>query len=110
MAGIWSRKGLFWDINKRGHEIEMEQFVLTAGKEALFLVLVLSGPPVLVSLLVGLTVSLIQATTQVQDQSLSSVPKIFAVLGTVALLAGWSLKQIVRFTQMLFSEFPEIFR
>lgn len=71
-------------------------------REGLLLVLLLSAGPMLASMLVGFFVSLFQATTQIQEQTLSYVPKILAVFLTLAMLGPWILSQAVRFTTLLF--------
>jgi flagellar biosynthesis protein FliQ len=71
-------------------------------REGLLLVLVLSGGPMMASLLVGITVSILQATTQIQEQTLSYVPKLIAVFLTIAILGPWMLMQTVHFAQVLF--------
>lgn len=84
----------------------MEQFFLKATNEALILILVLSAPPLLISLAVGLLISLFQATTQIQEQTLTFVPKIAAVFLTLALTGYWMLSQMIRFTHSLFWNIP----
>lgn len=84
----------------------MEQFFLKATNEALILILVLSAPPLLISLAVGLLISLFQATTQIQEQTLTFVPKIAAVFLTLALTGYWMLSQMIRFTHQLFWNIP----
>lgn len=71
-------------------------------REGLLLVLLISGGPMLASLLVGLIVSIFQATTQIQEQTLSYVPKLISVFLTIAILGPWMLVQIVRFTHVLY--------
>lgn len=71
-------------------------------REALLLILLLSAAPMLASLLVGFVVSLFQATTQIQEQTLSYVPKLVAVFLTIAITGPWILTQAVKFTQVLF--------
>ena len=66
-------------------------------REAILLVLLLSAAPMLVSMIVGLLVSILQATTQVQEQTLSFVPKMLATFLTIALLGPWMMQQAVRF-------------
>jgi len=83
----------------------MEQYFLKVTNEALILILVLSAPPLLISLVVGLAISLFQATTQIQEQTLTFVPKITAVFLTLALTGYWMMAQMVRFTQSLFMNF-----
>jgi flagellar biosynthetic protein FliQ len=57
-------------------------------QQALFLVLVVSAPPVLMSLLVGFIIALFQATTQIQEQTLTFAPKMVAVFGILAIMGG----------------------
>jgi flagellar biosynthetic protein FliQ len=83
-----------------------EAYVLQIVREALYLVLLVSAPPVLVSLVVGLLVSLVQATTQLQDPTISFVPKLVAVFATLAITGPWIGGQLVRFTQLVLQGFP----
>jgi len=78
------------------------EMVIRIMREGLLLVLLLSAGPMLAGMLVGLCVSILQATTQIQEQTLSFVPKIITVFTTLALLGPWMLIQIVRFTRILF--------
>ena len=71
-------------------------------RNALFLVVLVSAPPILASLVVGLIVSVLQATTQLQDQTLSFVPKALAVMFTLALAGPWMGSQLVNFSRLLF--------
>ncbi|GEL74987.1 flagellar biosynthesis protein FliQ [Myxococcus virescens] len=79
-------------------------------QEALFLVLVASAPPVLMSLLVGFVISLFQATTQIQEQTLTFAPKVVAVFGILALAGPWIGSQLVRFTFHVFDRFPALIK
>jgi flagellar biosynthetic protein FliQ len=88
----------------------MESYVLAIGKQALFLILIISGPAVAMALIVGLLISLIQATTQIQEQSLTFVPKLVAVFLTLALTGPWLMSQLVTFSQALLSGFPSYIR
>jgi flagellar biosynthetic protein FliQ len=83
-----------------------EQYILQVVREGLYLVLLVSLPPVLASLVVGLLVSLVQATTQIQDHTLTFVPKLVAVLATLAVAGPWIGSQLVRFTQVVLQGFP----
>jgi type III secretion HrpO family protein len=67
------------------------------GREALVLVAVVSAPPLLAALVVGLAAGVLQAATQVQDQSVGTVPRLIAVLGSLALAAPWIGAHLVRF-------------
>jgi flagellar biosynthesis protein FliQ len=77
-------------------------------QQALYLVLVVSAPPVLMSLLVGFLISVFQATTQIQEQTLSFAPKVIVVFGVLALTGPWIGSQLVRFTFHVFDQFPAL--
>lgn len=75
----------------------MDPSLLRLGREALALVAVVSTPPLLAALVVGLAVGVLQAATQVQEQSVGTVPRLAAVLGALALAAPWIGARLVRF-------------
>jgi len=77
-------------------------------QEALYLVLIASAPPVLMSLVVGFIISLFQATTQIQEQTLTFAPKVIAVFGVLAITGSWIGSQLVRFTFHVFDRFPAL--
>jgi flagellar biosynthesis protein FliQ len=62
----------------------------------------LSAGPMFASMIVGLVVGVLQATTQIQEQTLSYVPKLTAVFLTIAIMGPWILAQTVKFTVVLF--------
>ena len=72
--------------------------VLEMGRDLLLTTLIIALPPLLVSLLVGLTISVLQAVTSVQEQTLSYVPRLLAVGTVILLLLGWTLQMGVQFT------------
>ncbi len=76
--------------------------------ETLYLVLLVSAPALLVSLAVGLTIGLLQAVTQVQEQTLSFVPKLTAVAIALAVSGGWMAGELVTFTESLWSSIPRL--
>lgn len=78
--------------------------------ETLYLALLVSGPALIASLVVGLGVALLQAVTQVQDQTLAFVPKLVAVALVLAVLGGWMSGELVRFTSSLWLAIPELVR
>ena len=75
--------------------------VLTIVREALYLTLVLSAPAVLAALAVGLLVSVLQAATQVTEQTLTAAPKIIAVSLALAVAGLWMIRALVAFTAAL---------
>lgn len=74
--------------------------------QALYLILLLSGPPILISMFLGLIVAVFQAATQIQEQTLSFTIKLFAVVLTLMILGGWLGSQIYSFAHMIFTRFP----
>ena len=70
-------------------------------REALVLVLLLSAGPMLVSMGIGLVMGIVQATTQIQEQTLSYVPKLTGVFTSIVILGPWILAQAVKFTAVL---------
>ena len=78
----------------------MNTYVNIAG-EALYLILLLSLPPLLASLVVGLVISLLQALTQVQEQTLTFVPKLVAIFIAMVALLPFMLTTLVGFTEGL---------
>lgn len=83
----------------------MPEYFIAVAKQALFLSLILTAPPVLVAMLVGLTISILQATTHIQEQTLTFVPKLFAIVATLALAGPWMLAQLVAFTASIYESF-----
>ena len=80
--------------------------IVELGREALLTALVLSGPILLVAVVAGLVVSLLQAAVQVQDQSLTLVPKIAAVVFAVMYLLPWMLSRMTDYSTDLFTQIP----
>ncbi len=88
----------------------MEAYAVAVCQQALFLILILAAPPVLAAMIVGLLVSLIQATTQIQEQTLTFVPKMVAVSLILAFLGPLGMAQLVAFTKTLLLQFPEVIK
>jgi flagellar biosynthetic protein FliQ len=76
--------------------------VLRILKEGLLLILTVSAIPMLAGMIVGLVVSVLQATTQIQEQTLSFVPKLLAICLALAIAGPWMLMQTMRFTSTIF--------
>lgn len=73
--------------------------------QALLLILILSGPPIIISTLLGLFVAIFQAATQIQEQTLSFMVKLFAVMIVLLMMGGWLGGQILQFTNTIFLNF-----
>jgi flagellar biosynthetic protein FliQ len=74
------------------------------------MVLLLAGPAMLAALLIGLIISILQATTQIQDQMLNLVPKIVGVFVVILVLGSWLLNSAVTYTTNLYTQIPNIVR
>ncbi|WP_062012821.1 type III secretion system export apparatus subunit SctS [Aureimonas sp. AU4] len=77
-------------------------------QEAMLLVMVLSMPPIIVASVVGILVSLLQALTQIQEQTVSFAIKLIAVAATIAAMAGLLGSEMVNFSIKLFDGFPSM--
>jgi flagellar biosynthesis protein FliQ len=86
----------------------LADFIAQITNEALLLVLIVSGPPVVFSLMVGLIVALFQAITQIQEQSLTFVPKVIVVFGTLAILGPWLGSALSQFARTCFEGFSAV--
>jgi flagellar biosynthesis protein FliQ len=82
--------------------------ILRAIREGLLLVLLVSAPPLLASLVVGFVVSVLQAATQIQDPTIAFVPKLVAVLLVLIALGPLLGAQVLRFTQALLLAIPTV--
>ncbi|MEC7523923.1 MAG: type III secretion system export apparatus subunit SctS [Myxococcota bacterium] len=74
--------------------------------ESLYLVLWVSAPALAVAMITGLTVAVLSAATQVQEQSLTFVPKVAFVALTLALVGGWMATELIGFTEQLWRSIP----
>lgn len=85
-------------------------FIVGNAKQGLYLVLILSAPPVLSALVVGLFVSIMQATTQVQEQTLTFVPKLVAIVLVLILMGELGFSYVQQFTMSVLENFPRYIR
>ena len=84
--------------------------VVSLMRSGIFEILILSAPILLSALVVGLVVAIFQATTSIQEQTLTFVPKILAILGVLALLGGWMFASLREYTINLFELIPQMVR
>lgn len=80
----------------------MEQLILHYAQEGLYLSILISLPVLLAALIVGLIISILQAATQIQEQTLTFVPKFIAIAIIIYLLGNWMLTHLVSFAQHSF--------
>lgn len=86
------------------------EYVVSLGGEAVRLTLLLSAPLLGVGLIVGLVIAILQATTQVQEMTLTFVPKIVAVLLSLLVSAPWMLDKMTAFINQIISNIPHVMR
>ena len=85
-----------------------EDMVLQIGTEVLYLIVALAAPLLLSALLVGLLVGIFQAATQIQEQTLSFIPKLIALVAALVVMGPWLLQSWLSYTQALFLQIPSL--
>lgn len=85
-------------------------FIIHLGQQALWTTLKISAPILILGLAVGLIVSIFQATTQIQEQSLSFIPKILAVVVALAVFGPWMLTVMLDFTNGIMGNLMQFVR
>jgi flagellar biosynthetic protein FliQ len=83
--------------------------VVDLGRSALWAVLLISGPLLLVALGVGLFIGVIQAATSINEATLSFIPKLLALGVSLALFGGWQVAMMVDYTRDIFKRIPALF-
>jgi flagellar biosynthesis protein FliQ len=86
----------------------LDPALLHVGREALVVVLLVSAPPLLAALAVGLLTGVAQAATQVQEPTVAVVPRLVAVLGALAVAAPWIGARVVQFARTCLDLLPRI--
>jgi flagellar biosynthetic protein FliQ len=84
------------------------EYVLALGREAISLTLLISAPMLGLGLLVGVTISILQAVTQIQEMTLTFVPKIIAVAVALLVFLPWIIARLVTFTTQLYGSIPNL--
>jgi flagellar biosynthetic protein FliQ len=84
------------------------EVVLTQGSQALQLALMLSAPLLLTALAVGVLVGVFQAATQINEQTLSFIPKLLATAAVLVFTGPWMLRLLTEFTRRLFESIPSL--
>ena len=83
------------------------EFVIDFCRRAMEMVLMLALPMLSVGLIVGLTVSIFQATTSIQEMTLQFIPKILFISVTLVIAGPWMLEELTDFASLVMSSFPE---
>jgi len=83
---------------------------IQVGRDALYMVMLISAPMLILGLLVGVMVSIFQATTQIQEQTLVFIPKIIAIFVAIVVFGPWMLSLMVDYTREIFISLPNMIR
>ena len=81
-----------------------EEIVIDIGSQAVMTVLYIAGPMLAAAMIIGIIVSIIQTITQVNEATLTFIPKMFAVVGTLVILAPWMLKIMMKYTASVLTD------
>ena len=84
------------------------QYIIGLAREAIFTTLMVSAPMLLLALMVGLTISILQSITQIQEMTLTFIPKIVAVALALIVFLPWMITTVVSFTSRLYSIIPSL--
>lgn len=84
--------------------------IVNLMRGAVFQVFILCAPVLGAALIVGLIVAIFQATTSIQEQTLTFLPKMLVILAMLALLGGWMFAMMANYTTNLFSQIPSLAR
>ncbi len=82
--------------------------VMTLGYQAMRLIILLAAPLLLVALATGLIISLFQAATQINEMTLSFIPKLLAVFATLVIAGPWMLETMLDYMRTLFNSIPQL--
>ena len=82
--------------------------VVSLATQAMTLAIEVAGPMMAVGLVIGLLVSVFQAVTSIQEQSLSFIPKIIGLAALIVILGPWMLSQLVNYAQNLYASIPQL--
>lgn len=85
-----------------------ETYILSLAKDAITITLMLAGPVLLLSLVIGSLVSLVQAATQINEATLTFIPKLIGIIAVLVLLGSWMLQKLLVFTSNLISSLPSL--
>jgi flagellar biosynthetic protein FliQ len=94
------------NLVEKGNKESMENEIIAMAIEMMKVAMILSFPVLLVSMIVGLVISIFQATTQINEMTLSFVPKLIAVAIVMILTAPWTMNSMIDFTTKTFKMIP----
>lgn len=87
-----------------------EEMVLTIGSEAIKTIILLAGPMLFAAMAVGIIVSVLQAVTQINEATLTFIPKMIAIIVVLAVMAPWMLEVMTHYTSQVLESAGEVIR
>ena len=81
--------------------------IISIGRQTVWIIIKTSGPILLVSMIVGLIISLLQTLTSIQEQTLTFVPKLLAIMLALMIMGPWLLNEIVSYMNILWGSFAQ---
>jgi flagellar biosynthetic protein FliQ len=84
------------------------EFVINIGRQAIETTLMVAAPMLIAALVIGLVISIFQAATQINEQTMTFIPKIVGVFVTLLIFAPWILQKVTAFIVMIFDQLPNV--
>ena len=85
-----------------------QSYIFSFFQEAITIAAMLSLPPLLLGLAVGIAIAIFQAVTQINEQTLAIIPKIITIIGAILIFGNWMLERLVTYTVQIFNGIPYI--
>ena len=85
-----------------------QSYIFSFFQEAITVAAMLSLPPLLLGLVVGIMIAIFQAVTQINEQTLAIIPKIITIIGAILIFGNWMLERLVSYTVQIFNGIPYI--
>ncbi len=83
-------------------------FAIMVFRTGIFQILIISAPALIIAMVTGLIISIFQATTSIQEQTLTFVPKIAAILGSLLFFGPWMMQMLINYTVGLLNQIPQM--
>ncbi|MFO8044198.1 MAG: flagellar biosynthesis protein FliQ [Alkalispirochaeta sp.] len=83
-------------------------FAIMVFRTGIFQILIIAAPVLIIAMVTGLIISIFQATTSIQEQTLTFVPKIAAILGSLLFFGPWMMQMLINYTVGLLNQIPQM--
>lgn len=87
-----------------------EEFILSVGSEAIKVIMMIAGPMLLAAMVIGIIISILQAITQINESTLTFIPKMIAVILVLVVMAPWMLEVLQNYTSEILGNFASYVR